>query len=82
LEAPSEKGEKPGGDVQFLKEQIALLKEACLKYSFGDTKKIIAALGEYGWDTETEKELEQISRFTVSFDYEKALEGIDRLLSN
>jgi signal transduction histidine kinase/CheY-like chemotaxis protein/HPt (histidine-containing phosphotransfer) domain-containing protein/HAMP domain-containing protein len=79
--APSgtEKGKKPG-DMQFLKEQIGLLKEACTSYSFGDTKKIIAALGEYEWDGETGKELENIRQFVVSLDYEKALEGMARLL--
>jgi hypothetical protein len=80
LGSPSGKGEKPEGDPAFLKGQIALLKDACLKYSFGDTKKIIAALGEFDWGGETEKELEQISQFAVSFEYEKALEGIERLL--
>jgi signal transduction histidine kinase/DNA-binding NarL/FixJ family response regulator/HAMP domain-containing protein len=79
--APSgaEKGKKPG-DMQFLKEQIGLLKEACANYSFGDTKKITAALGEYEWDTETGKELDNIRQFIVSLDYDKALEGMNRLL--
>jgi hypothetical protein len=72
-------GKKPG-DTQFLKEQIGLLKEACANYSFGDTKKIIAALGEYAWDDETGKELENIRQFIVSLDYDKALEGMNRLL--
>jgi signal transduction histidine kinase/CheY-like chemotaxis protein/HPt (histidine-containing phosphotransfer) domain-containing protein/HAMP domain-containing protein len=79
--APSgaEESKKPG-DRQFLKEQIGLLKEACTSYSFGDTKKIIAALGEYEWDAETGKELENIRQFVVSLDYDKALEGMARLL--
>jgi signal transduction histidine kinase/CheY-like chemotaxis protein/HPt (histidine-containing phosphotransfer) domain-containing protein/HAMP domain-containing protein len=82
FEAPSgaKKDEKHRGDMQFLREQITILKEACNKYSFGDTKKIIAALGEYEWDTDTERELENIRQFTVSLDYDKALEGIDRLV--
>jgi CheY-like chemotaxis protein/HPt (histidine-containing phosphotransfer) domain-containing protein len=67
-------------DTQFLKEQIGLLKEACTKYSFGDTKNIMAGLGEYEWDAETEKELENIRQFIVSLDYDKALEGINNLL--
>jgi hypothetical protein len=75
----TEEGKKPG-DMQFLKEQITLLKEACTHYSFGETKKIMAALGEYGWDAETGKELENIRQFIVSLDYEKALEGMNRLL--
>ncbi|MDR0312251.1 MAG: response regulator [Treponema sp.] len=74
------KDEKPKGDIQFLREQIVILKEACMKYSFGDTKKIIATLGEYEWDAETEKELENIHQFTISLDYDKALEGMERLL--
>jgi signal transduction histidine kinase/CheY-like chemotaxis protein/HPt (histidine-containing phosphotransfer) domain-containing protein/HAMP domain-containing protein len=82
FDAPSGKGKdkKPKGDTQFLREQIEILKEACMKYSFGDTKKIIAALGEYEWDADTERELENIRQFTVSLDYDKALEGIGRLV--
>jgi signal transduction histidine kinase/CheY-like chemotaxis protein/HPt (histidine-containing phosphotransfer) domain-containing protein len=76
----TEEGKKPG-DMQFLKEQITLLKEACASYSFGDTKKIIASLGEYEWDADTGKELENIRQFVVSLDYDKALEGMNRLLS-
>jgi signal transduction histidine kinase/DNA-binding response OmpR family regulator/HAMP domain-containing protein len=80
FESPVTDGEKPRGDTQFLKGQIELLKEACIKYSFGDTKKIIAVLGEYKWDDETEKELERIRHFMVSLDYDKALEGMNSLL--
>jgi signal transduction histidine kinase/DNA-binding NarL/FixJ family response regulator/HPt (histidine-containing phosphotransfer) domain-containing protein/HAMP domain-containing protein len=77
--ADTEEGKK-SGDMQFLKEQIGLLKEACVSYSFGETKKIITALGEYEWDAETGKELENIRQFIVSLDYDKALEGMNRLL--
>jgi HPt (histidine-containing phosphotransfer) domain-containing protein len=74
-----EESKKPG-DMQFLKEQIGLLKDACINYSFGETKKIITNLGEYEWDNETTKELENIRQFVLSLDYDKALEGMNRLL--
>jgi signal transduction histidine kinase/HPt (histidine-containing phosphotransfer) domain-containing protein len=80
MEIPSKKKGSPRGNTQFLKEQITLLKESCLRYSFGDTKKIITALGEYKWDAETEKELENIRQFIESLDYDKALERVAHLL--
>jgi hypothetical protein len=80
FKSPGTEESKKTGDTQFLKEQIGLLKDACTNYSFGDTKKIITSLGEYEWDTETTKELENIRQFVVSLDYDKALEGMNRLL--
>jgi signal transduction histidine kinase/DNA-binding response OmpR family regulator len=73
------KVEKPLGDLQFLREQIGLLKEAYLDYSFGDTKKILSALEVYEWNAETEKELKNIHQFTASFDYDKAREVVERM---
>jgi CheY-like chemotaxis protein/HPt (histidine-containing phosphotransfer) domain-containing protein len=75
-----EESEKPKGEAQFLKEQMAMLKDACIKYSFKETKAIIAGLQDFEWDAEIKKELEDIRQFTVSLDYDKALEGINRLL--
>jgi CheY-like chemotaxis protein/HPt (histidine-containing phosphotransfer) domain-containing protein len=75
-----EESSKPAGETQFLKEQMALLKDACGKYSFKVIKEIIAGLGEYKWEEDTQKELENIRDLTVSLDYDKALDGINRLL--
>ena len=67
-------------DTQFLKEQIINLQNACINYSFGDTKEIISSLSEYELDKETETILKNIFSFLDSFDYDKALEKIDTLL--
>jgi hypothetical protein len=48
-----------------------------MNYSFGDTKKILAVIGEYEWGNEIEIHLEKIRQFMASFDYDKALEAID-----
>jgi signal transduction histidine kinase/FixJ family two-component response regulator/HPt (histidine-containing phosphotransfer) domain-containing protein len=82
IETPSveDESDKPKGETGFLKEQMQRLKDACGKYAFKEIKEIIAGLGNYGWDEDTQKELENIRDLTVSLDYDKALEGINRLL--
>jgi len=70
---------KVAGTAQIFNEQIILLKEACVNYSLTDTKKIISYLNEeYEWDSDTQANINSLKNLIASFDYEKALEYIER----
>jgi len=67
------------GTAGIFNDQIKALKEACVNYSFTDTKKILSVLDEYEWDNEIKEKIINIKHFISSFDYEKALAFIDQI---
>jgi len=72
-------GGETHGTAGIFNEQINNLKEACVNYSFTDTKKIISVLDEYQWDDEIKEKLINIKHLLSSFDYEKVLEYINQI---
>jgi hypothetical protein len=74
------KKEKKAGDGNYLKEQMVLLREACLQCSTGEAEKIAAALEECTWNTETDNAVAEICRLVLSYDYDKALEKMSSIV--
>ena len=73
----TEKGEKPRGEEKFLLEQIDNLRKACMGCSSEQTGKIMAAICDFQWGSETDAKLEKIRVFCSSYQFEEALKEIE-----
>lgn len=82
LAGEPEEGEKTAATAEFVREQLELLRTACINCSSDDADALAVTLGKLSCGEGTDTALRKICRLIESYDYDGALEKISALANS